>query len=841
MLCADPRLSNPTTSSKLEMSAPTPPKVFENQCAVVQDNVLYVYSPGAFQSIQLQKNATWEELENGISVTGAACVTAIVDGDNNNQALYVIGGITNSSISGYSGLQRYAFGNKTWETIQLPSDVMQNRVRHGAGFIPKDQKLVVYGGTATEGYNGASSETFTIDLKVPFAVAGYESNHAPPTSRPFVMPWGFDSVVMAGGSSTNREVFTFTSTGGWANLNANLDAPLPDASVAQAAMYTLADASKIMQVIQMGQDPIAVTSHILLNAGALPAVPGATIGGSSPPSSRMRRQFLNNYPTYNESSVPSQTRTDFSLAQGSDGLTAIVGGDSNSSVTFFNQADNSWVPAERVLGEVPQEVLQTSTSASSSRTTPTATASSSPTSTPAVAAASASSDSGSKTWTILGGVLGGLCGLVALLIIILLCLRNKRREKKRNEKTKSYPPGKKASTDLDFEDGLHPLRPNGQPMGRSPVPSQVITFDRSSAALFSSRPDNLIRRISSDNRSQPDTQAATYGIFRREKSPLTKSALAISKPMNPHLGDYQERPSIDLGRATPASPVNATPMVAIPSRNKSNRKTDEAWAKYFNGEKVNPAAEHKQQQQPAVAAAAAAAISPRRPKSRGGSGFWPGSGAPSAPVPPKFAFRDSAGNTLQTRSVGTASPALEDGPQEANTRYLQTASPRTGRISNANSMSDDGSEYEDAELDPAFSSGVPASVQGNPYTSSGNWNTIGAGPRTNYDPPPTAFTTNSSGGASQSTGSSVLGAIPNFPMPGMSTNANKVTVAQVQHPATTHARSASRENGVDATGYFPPMRGNSHSVRHQRDPSNEVNTDVSWLNLGGGGGNVKQR
>ncbi|KPI41812.1 uncharacterized protein AB675_5325 [Cyphellophora attinorum] len=453
------------------MPAPTPPKSVKGSCSVINGDTLYVFSPDAFQSIQLQDNSTWQELDSGVSVTGGACVTATID-NSDNQALYVIGGTTNSSTSGYSGLQRFSFDDNSWETVQLPSDVMRNRLRHGANFIPRDKKLVVYGGSAIQGYTGASSETFTIDLQPPYPVAGYSSNSAPPASRPFIMPWGDDSVVYTGGSSTNRKIYTFTAGGGWVEFKLDLPQPLPDPSVAQVSMFNLAaDAFEDMQVIQMGQEPIGVTSYVILGPGAQPPATVETIGAATPPSVLAARQeSLSNYPAYNGSSVPSTTRTDFSSAQGNNGILALVGGDDDGSVTFFSQADNTWVAAEQVLGDAPQQVIQPSTTApSSSSTTPTATRTSSPSATSA--AANKNDGNGSRTWTILGGVLGGLCGLVAILIIILLCIRNKRREKKRAEsKHKSYPAGKKGSSDFDFEDGMHPLRENGQPMADPLMP-----------------------------------------------------------------------------------------------------------------------------------------------------------------------------------------------------------------------------------------------------------------------------------------------------------------------------------------------------------------------------------
>lgn len=743
----------------------------------------------------MEEQAEWKELENGVAVKGGVCVKGGLDGDNTKRALYVIGGSANSSNADYTGLQRFSFENKEWETIQPVTEVIKDRTRHGANYISRDNIIVIYGGSTVPGYDGLSSETFTFDLKPPYTINAFNSK-APPASKPFVLPWGEDSVLMVGGSDTNKQVFTFNPGGGWVDLGMELPQTLPEASVAQAVTFDLQDGSKILQTFDLGQSPVSVTTNVLLNPGYQLAN-GQLLGANdSPPSDGafVRRQFLSNYPSYNDSSIPDTTRSDFSIAQGDSGLVAFVGGDENSTVTFFDQAENSWVPAVRVLGEPAQEVLQPSaTSSSSTSSTPSATA---PPASTSSEAASSGGGGRNKTWTILGGVLGGLCGLVAILIIVLLCIRNKRRERKRKEARKSYPAGKKGSNEFDFEDGTHPLRENGQAMGRSPVASQVL--DRSSAAILTARPnENLIRRISSDSRLQPDQQAASYGIFRKEKSPLGKTPLAISKPMNPNLGDYQERPSIDLGAATPAAPVNATPLATIPSRNKSQRKTDEAWAKYFTGEKVDPAAEYDK---PATT-----------PRTAGGGGFWPGSGLASHPSAPKFAFRDSAGNTLQTRSVGTASPVLENGPAEPRARYMMAANAKQGRISNANSASDESSIYDDQDLDAAFSSGIPASVPNSPWAPTGNtWS--GPAQRPLRDQPPPTATTASSGDRSHSTTSS---GIPSFPMPA----SNRPTITQVQHPAATNTRNTSGQTG----GYFPPS--------HQRDRS--INTDVSWLNLGG--------
>ena len=109
------------------MSAPKPPVTFKNQCSIIHDGVIYVYSPDAFQTLELKEGAKWEEETNGVSVTGAVCVKGGVDGDNSKAALYVVGGATNASTTNYTGLQRYSIEDKSWQTVVPVVNVTQNR------------------------------------------------------------------------------------------------------------------------------------------------------------------------------------------------------------------------------------------------------------------------------------------------------------------------------------------------------------------------------------------------------------------------------------------------------------------------------------------------------------------------------------------------------------------------------------------------------------------------------------------------------------------------------------------------------------------------------------------
>ena len=778
------------------MPPPTPPIPLKDHCSVIFDNVLYVYSPQGFITLPLKDGAKWSEEKNGVSVTGAACVKGGVDGDNSKTALYVVGGTSDQDSSDYTGLQRYSFQDKSWETIEPVVHVTKHRQNHGVTYINASSTLLVYGGSQ-DGDTGPSTQTFLMDTFPPYRVQAYNSA-APPVVKPFVFPWNDNKALVLGGSDTNQNLFTFDPTNAWQDLGLALPTPLPGPPNAQAAVLTLGDGSRILQTFKLDETPIQVTTNVLLNPGGAPGAFNQTVGESTSTSGRMKRQFLFNYPSYNQSSSPDTTRTGFSIAQGDDGLLAFVGGNDESSVGFFNQTGNGWVQANAVLGDTQ------STTSSRPTSSPT---SSIPTSSP-TPAAPASSGSSKHSLVILGGVLGGVCGLAAILIILLLILRNIRRNKRKEQQRDRESPTEdgKTSTDFNFEQvGPQPLARQGQAMGRSPVISTVgPPAETGKSTMLAPRPTNtnLIRRVSSERISKAEPvydgrPSFTQGRVRRDKSPLT-----ISKPMNPDLGHYNVRPSIDLGYATPASPVNATAMVtSVPmvQRNRSQRKTDEAWAKYFAGEKVDPSSTY---------------IGHGRNKSKDSQGgFWPGPGAtPKSTGTPKFAFRGSDGRPIQQRTVVPASPALVRGSSGAKGK--------TGHISSADSMSSDG-DYEDRALDGAFSSGIPDSVQD-------NWSPVGSENRNTQNTQELmALPTTSSMKTSNSSGTGGS-SIPSFPMPTPTGRSALMNVENVQGPARNLASRQPREN----SDYFGPGPG--------RDGL-PTNSDMSWLNLGTPGGQSQNR
>jgi hypothetical protein len=373
---------------------------------------------------------------------------------------------------------------------------------------------------------------------------------------------------------------------------------------------------------------------------------------------------------------------------------------------------------------------------------------------------------------------------------------------------------------------MRPLARQGQPMGRSPVVSTVEAYpgerERGTAVGKSSmlaprvNDKGLIRRVSSEVIPMTETLPEPRPSYSQGRPKGSGKTLTISRPMNPDLGHYNARPSIDLGMATPASPINATALVTASAaagvqRNRSQRKTDEAWGKYFNGEGVNPTLQY------------ANAPVHTRTKSRDSPGsFWPGAGTANSPQskrgkPQNLNMRDSVGEPLKQKSVAMNSPTLKAGPS--------TAAPRgvPARISTGDSDSSDG-EYEDAALDAAFSSGIPASVHDtwSPVDSSrsSHGRSSQGRPQTGDLPLPTM----SSGKESHSSGTNSSG-IPVFPMPTPSGRSVRLSGGASTLVSIENVQVPSRRPR-EPSDYFG--RQGPSTARGGQSNGN----DMSWLNLG---------
>ena len=852
------------------MAPPIPPVPLKDHCSIIHNNTLYVYSPTAFLTLTLQPNTQWKEDTNGVAVTGATCVKGGIDGDNSRAALYVVGGASNSSTRSYPGLQRYDFEQKEWQTITPIVPVTQNRLHHGVAYMNASSSIVIYAGSQDPDWTGSSTETFLIEMYPPYRVQAYSST-SPPVRDPTMLSWSYDHAVMFGGGQDNQEVWTFGPAEGWQNLSITLPTPLPDRSVAQSALFTLDDESKVLETFDFSQSTTSVTQLVLLNPGGAAANFNETIGSSTtttdtsvPTSTTVpkakRSVVLSNFPPYDSQFAPTGSRSGFSLAQDDSGLITIVGGDAQNSVVIFNGTGDAWVDSNKALAAKPQTTAQSTlhrptSSATHSQSTPSSTSSSS---------SSDGLNSKGNGLTVLGAVLGGICGLAAILIILLLWLRSIRRRRAREERNRrrsEFPEDKRRlSGEPNFDDSsMQPFSHAGQPMGRSPVTS--VAFDKETMAVYGEQPAEKAMEVRSSSaqghRPRPEQRGSAFGtgMFKRERSPLS-----ISRPMAPHLGDFKDRPSIELGRATPAGPIAAATAGAVTGaavgtavakggqgRNPSQRKTDEGWAKYF----IAPGKAQPVETRAAVVSQSSASTG------KGGGGFWPGSGnAEPKPRNPNMALRDSTGNALQAHSVAAASPSVEHPP--ARSRTLQVAQGIPAHISSGDSTSsadsagqEDDDGYEDERIEHAYSSGVPSSVHDNGWTPIGASRWSGRPMR----PPSNVSSAYPSGGlpiqtsishetsATASTGNSSgtkRSSIPSFPMPSN-------TIRSVKTPPATNPSQVNRtlpiqgqqsqQQPVPRARTRRPQETNSgyfNSVGPGRDGM-PTNNNLSWLNLNADG------
>lgn len=789
----------------------------------------------------------------GVSLTGAACLYGGIDGNNAEPALYIVGGSTNSSSIQYTGLQRYSIQDKTWTTITPLVTVTMNRQHHGAAYMLDTSTILIYGGSQ-QGDTDPSTQTFLMDTFPPYSVQSYQST-APPVVDPIMLPWDDGHVGMVGGSTTNVNVYRFGVEEGWEDVGVNLPNPLPSYEVAQCALLTLDDKSKVLETFDLSQSPNVIYRNVLLDAGGTPASYNETVGGitstssasgssSSSTNSRFRKRkrdvrdvVLTEFPAYNATDAPSTTRSGYSLAQSSDGLVVIAGGSATVPLEIFNQTANGWVDAAKLLN--PQGKAQSLIAGSTSSTTaPTST--STPTSTPAAAPAHSSK---SHTLTILGAVLGAVCGLAAVLILLLLLLRYKKRSRhlKEQQQRRSYSSDKKmghgqSSTE---DQGLQPLSRAAQPMGRSPVPSEMPS-GVDSMAMFGGKSD--VKKAHTRNTSSISNMlkldpistshisfAPSMFLRTREKSPLQISRPIMQEPAP----EVQPRPSMDV-----AQPSSGTIDPAITYQAGSHRKTDEGWSTYFQGNNVVNLAENRP-----FSSQSRPGSSGSRSSKRGS--YWPDPNPPTAPfMATPSNLRDSSGNMLAASSVSTGSPRLEHPSSYLTDSGLIVPHAQKGRISSASSATDDNDEYEAVEYEKggdAYSSGIPASVHELPA-----WSPVGntwSGPvsrqirshsssisetPTNFNNPPYAA----------STTKEMI--IPSFPMPNSSIrHVNKGSISTLPvidphvpaHFATTTRQlpppsrpARPEETHVERRDYFGPS-----APRIQEN----ANTDVSWLNLGG--------
>ena len=567
------------------MPIPTPPVPLKDHCSVIYKNTLYTYQSDAFQSLSLEDGAEWLKLSTGVSTSGSTCVQGRANGQD---VLFIVGGTTKES-KDYSGLQRYSFNDKSWETCNPQSNVTQNRLLHGSTFLSSPSSIFLYGGSQ-DSDTTPSSQTFVISTESPYAVQSFINSVAPPVVNPLVLPWNSSHAVMLGGDPQNKEIFTFgPKSGGWHQLNVSLDKGLPSSSKTQAAILASDDGGKILEIFDLSVSPNKIQTVLLQNAtgsatqshtsktSKVPTTPTASTSTSDSilpavtivHQRREKRASLQDRPAYNSTLAPKETRDGFSLAQGSDGLVVASGGTDQDVLTIFNETGNQWVDTSQFFGDSKPKVLDntptpSSTSPAASITAQSSTSSSPPASTPSP------THHKNKALTILGATLGAAFGVAAILLILLFLLRYLRKRKDKKRRGSDFPLDNKH--DMDFADqGADYMREAGGSFGNpnSKHRHQISANSATSVTIMGGKRNSSqqSKRALFHKKGNSDGSAKSY--FGRSKSPQSPSPPLISEPI---LANYPGQ--------------SADPPKTSPNP-RTEPRTDTGWSKYWNNSASN--------------------------------------------------------------------------------------------------------------------------------------------------------------------------------------------------------------------------------------------------------------
>ncbi|KAI9758775.1 MAG: hypothetical protein M1835_000532 [Candelina submexicana] len=782
------------------MSTPPPKVALRDHCSVIYDDTLYVYSPDAFQTLPLKEGGEWTQIPNGISVTGATCVEAIPQKDSSKAAMYVVGGVANSSTSGYSGLQRYWFGEKRWESITPLVPVTKSRQNHAAAYLNSSDSILIYAGSQ-DGDKGPSSQTFAISTDSPYNVRAFNSV-APPVIAPLLIPWNQSHALMLGGDEKNKGLFTFSVDDGWHGLDAQLDRGLQDRSKVQATIVNGNDGSKVLETFDMSVAPNSVAATLVMDAHGKPAAQGQVIGRSythssrsglaiPPPAKRRKRDLsATNWPPYNNTFAPKTTRNGFSLTQSPSGKVVIAGGNDQDPLSIFDAKNNKWMNATELFGGV----VKAQSDGPKASPSATSTQNSQPTSSDS-SAATASPSSKSNTLTIMGIVLGVVLGVIALLVLALLYLRRKRKRQahcKPGHRRRSSDRTRDDKDSMDFADqGAAFMHEAGGSHGHSHANSQ------SSLTIMSGR-----------------TEAPYRGFDKEIGEDIRKNKILLGpeRELRDLIG---EKASL----AAKASVVGAGAGVATVGPQQrtepAGKQRSSGWSRYFSGNSATNLVNLNSGRR---------TYSNQSRSSRGSHSQYTDSRVTSvgqhgsAEVPPLDFGRYSSGKELVR--VASNSPTLGQSPVHTpGETGIAVTAPMRAQLSRLPSDSTISS------VDKAFSSGIPASVH-----EDSTWTPVPRDPWAERFP--SSVYTDSSSGA---------------PMPRDASS----------HSPPRHSGHNTLPPHEDITSIFP-RPGPSGSARDFTDPMNDPNkyrhsgtswldfdpppgqgttlrqqhSDISWLNLG---------
>ncbi len=566
------------------MPAPTPPVELKDHCSVIFNNTLYTYQVDAFQSLVLEDGAQWSTLPMGIATNSSTCVQGSSD---SHDALYIVGGVTNSSTKAYSGLQRFVFQQQKWEECAPTVNVTNNRQYHGSAFLNSSSSILIYAGSQ-DGTFAPSSQTFLVSTSFPFNVRAFSSD-APPVIDPLLMPWNASHALMLGGDSQNEKLFTFGPDDGWQQLNISLSNGLKDSSKVQAVIESGSDGSKVLEMFDTSVSPNQISTLLLQNADIQGEsdhqpqssnTPSTSSAVRQPPTKRRKRDTaLADRPAYNSTLAPQGVRNGFSLAQDPTGLVVASGGDSGNPVALFNQTANQWIDPTTFFGGLThvQSPIQTP---SSTPTSPTASTAAGSTGQSSPSPTSSSSPSGSTPGsrhdlTILGATLGAVFGTAALLILALLIIRCIRRRKNNiGRRTRDFDVDSQHGMDfagMDFADrGADFMKEAGGSLASGHRRDESANSN-TSIAIMSGGARNDSQQSKRGFLHKPgDSGGSSKSFFSRARSPLAPSPPLISHPV----------------MTTYPAEARGNPQ-ASPEPRTDPRTVETGWSKYFNNSSTN--------------------------------------------------------------------------------------------------------------------------------------------------------------------------------------------------------------------------------------------------------------
>jgi len=551
------------------MVTPTPPVALKNHCSIIYKNTLYTYQADAFQSLELKSGAEWSRLPSGVPTNGSTCVQGKTDGQD---ALFIVGGTTTSPTTDYPGLQRFTFQDSKWETFNIATNVTRNRVLHGSAFLNSSSSILLYGGS--QGSTTASSETFLISTLSPYDVRALTSK-APPVADPLMMPWNNTHALMLGGDPQNKALFTFGPQEGWHQLNVSLQNFLPESSKVQAALKAGDDGSKVLELFDMSVSPNTILPVLLPNPthASTPTQPSSTTIVSStsaaplgkvtvPPSKEKRTYKLADPLAYDITLAPHDIRSDFSLAQGSDGLVVASGGNDQDVLSMFNLTGKHWIDPNQFFGASKPTTPDSTPSSISPASSVTAEVS--PSSTPPPP----TSMSRNRSLTILGVTLGAVFGVAALLVLLLLLLRCMRKRRADKRRSSEYTMDDKH--DMDFVDqGADFMKEAGGSFGKQGDHGRNLSAQSaSSVVIMGGRRNSSQQSKRALFHKTKNSEGSGKSFFGRSKSPGTTSPPQISGPF---MSKYPDQ------AANPQTSPNP----------RTEPRTDAGWSKYWNNSSSN--------------------------------------------------------------------------------------------------------------------------------------------------------------------------------------------------------------------------------------------------------------